>query len=106
TGEMLTNKNIVSLAQSAREHFEPVFGGLETLISYLPLAHSYEQAIELLFLCNGFKIGYYLGDVRQLADDLTHLKPTVMPCVPRLLNRMYDNIQATIRQLSPFKRYL
>ncbi|CAF1306105.1 unnamed protein product [Adineta steineri] len=105
-GAMLTNKNIVSLAQSAREHFEPVFGGLETLISYLPLAHSYEQAIELLFLCNGFKIGYYLGDVRQLADDLTHLKPTVMPCVPRLLNRMYDNIQATIRQLSPFKRYL
>ncbi|CAF3581782.1 unnamed protein product [Adineta steineri] len=105
-GAMLTNKNIVSLAQSAREHFEPVFGGLETLISYLPLAHSYEQTIELLFLCNGFKIGYYLGDVRQLADDLAYLKPTVMPCVPRLLNRMYDNIQATIRQLSPFKRYL
>ena len=36
----------------------------------------------------GFKIGYYLGDVRQLSDDLTHLKPTLMPCVPRLLNRM------------------
>ncbi len=77
---------------------------METLVSYLPLAHSYEQTIEVNFsemiwkelfyifklycLCNGFKIGYYMGDVRQLADDLTHLKPTLMPCVPRLLNRM------------------
>ncbi|UJR15018.1 hypothetical protein I4U23_001995 [Adineta vaga] len=105
-GAMLTNKNIVSLIQSATEFFQPVFGELETLISYLPLAHSYEQTIELYCLSNGFKIGYYMGDVRQLADDLAHLKPTLMPCVPRLLNRMYDNIQATIRQLSPLKRYL
>ncbi|CAF1223687.1 unnamed protein product [Rotaria sordida] len=105
-GAMLTNKNIVSLVQAATEFFKPVFTELETLISYLPLAHSYEQTIELFCLSNGFKIGYYLGDVRQLADDLTHLKPTLMPCVPRLLNRMYDNIQTTIRQLSPFKRYL
>lgn len=105
-GAMLTNKNIVSLVQAATEFFKPVFTDLELLISYLPLAHSYEQTIELYCLCNGFKIGYYLGDVRQLADDLAKLKPTLMPCVPRLLNRMYDNIQATIRQLSPFKRYL
>jgi len=105
-GAMLTNKNIVSLVQSATEFFQPVFSELETLISYLPLAHSYEQTIELYCLCNGFKIGYYMGDVRQLADDLASLKPTLMPCVPRLLNRMYDNIQATIRQLSPLKRYL
>lgn len=105
-GAMLTNKNIVCLVQAATEFFRPVFTDLETLISYLPLAHSYEQTIELYCLCNGFKIGYYLGDVRQLADDLSQLKPTLMPCVPRLLNRMYDNIQATIRQLSPLKRYL
>jgi len=32
-----------------------------------------------------------MGDVRQLSDDLAHLKPTLMPCVPRLLNRMVKN---------------
>lgn len=105
-GAMLTHKNIVSLVHSVTEFFRPVMTDLETLISYLPLAHSYEQTIELFCLCNGFKIGYYLGDVRQLADDLGSLKPTILPCVPRLLNRMYDNIQATIRQLSPLKRLL
>ncbi|UJR31657.1 hypothetical protein I4U23_019138 [Adineta vaga] len=105
-GAMLTQKNVVCLIQSAADFFRPIFTELETLISYLPLAHSYEQTIELYCLCQGFKIGYYLGDVRQLSDDLARLKPTLMPCVPRLLNRMHDNIQATIRQLSPFKRYL
>ncbi|CAF1508780.1 unnamed protein product [Adineta ricciae] len=105
-GAMLTHKNVVCLIQSASEFFRPIFTELETLISYLPLAHTYEQTIELYCLCQGFKIGYYLGDVRQLSDDLARLKPTLMPCVPRLLNRMYDNIQATIRQLSPLKRHL
>ncbi|CAM4768493.1 unnamed protein product [Rotaria magnacalcarata] len=105
-GAMLTHKNIVSLSQSANEFFKPVFNELEILISYLPLAHSYEQTIELYCLCSGFKIGYFLGDVRQLSDDLAHLKPTIMPCVPRLLNRMYDNIQATSRRLGPIKRCL
>ncbi|CAF1204257.1 unnamed protein product [Adineta ricciae] len=105
-GAMLTHKNVVCLIQSASEFFRPIFTELETLISYLPLAHTYEQTIELYCLCQGFKIGYYLGDVRQLSDDLARLKPTLMPCVPRLLNRMYDNIQTTIRQLSPLKRHL
>ncbi|CAF1207542.1 unnamed protein product [Rotaria magnacalcarata] len=105
-GAMLTHKNVVCLTQAATEVFSPVFTELETIISYLPLAHSYEQTIELYCLCNGFKIGYFSGDVRQLADDLAALKPTLMPCVPRLLNRMYDNIQATIRSLNSFKRFL
>lgn len=62
---MLTHKNIISLVQAATEFFVshgqqririeehvntfqgPVFTELETLISYLPLAHSYEQTIEV-----------------------------------------------------------
>ncbi|CAF0948529.1 unnamed protein product [Didymodactylos carnosus] len=105
-GAMLTQTNIISIIQSISEFFRLVFTEQETLISYLPLAHSYEQGIELFCLCSGHKIGYYLGDVRQLADDIKALKPTVMPCVPRLLNRMYDNIQTTIGRLGFFKRSL
>ncbi|CAF0810003.1 unnamed protein product [Didymodactylos carnosus] len=105
-GAMLTNKNIVGLVEAAAEFFRPIFTQQETVISYLPLAHSYEQSIELFCLCYGHKIGYYLGDVRQLADDLQALKPTLMPCVPRLLNRMYDNIQTTIGHLGVLKRSL
>ncbi|CAF4739374.1 unnamed protein product, partial [Rotaria sp. Silwood2] len=87
-GAMLTHKNIVSVVQTATELLRPILNESETLISYLPLAHAYEQVVELYCLCNGFKIGYYLGDISLLFDDMAHLKPTLMPSVPRLLNRM------------------
>ncbi|KAM7388991.1 hypothetical protein PAMP_022992 [Pampus punctatissimus] len=47
---------------------------------------------EGVMLVQGAKIGYFQGDIRLLSDDLTTLKPTVFPVVPRLLNRMYDKI--------------
>ncbi|CAF2743859.1 unnamed protein product [Rotaria sp. Silwood2] len=105
-GAMLTHKNIVSVVQTATELLRPILNESETLISYLPLAHAYEQVVELYCLCNGFKIGYYLGDISLLSDDMAHLKPTLMPSVPRLLNRMYDTIQATIRQLQSSQQHL
>uniref|UniRef100_A0A8C7GKI9 Long-chain-fatty-acid--CoA ligase n=1 Tax=Oncorhynchus kisutch TaxID=8019 RepID=A0A8C7GKI9_ONCKI len=37
-------------------------------------------------------IGFFQGDIRLLMDDLTTLRPTVFPVVPRLLNRMFDKI--------------
>ncbi|CAF1078128.1 unnamed protein product [Rotaria sp. Silwood1] len=105
-GAMCRHKNIISVIQTATELLKPILTELETLISYLPLAHAYEQVVELYCLCNGFKIGYYLGDISLLSDDMAHLKPTFMPSVPRVLNRMHDTIQATIRQLQASQQSL
>lgn len=44
----------------------------------------------------GGAVGFYSGDIRRLADDLQTLKPTMMPAVPRLLNRLYDKAQSEI----------
>lgn len=44
----------------------------------------------------GGAVGFYSGDIRRLGDDLSALKPTMMPAVPRLLNRLYDKAQTEI----------
>lgn len=44
----------------------------------------------------GGAVGFYSGDIRRLGDDLSALKPTMMPAVPRLLNRLYDKAQSEI----------
>lgn len=44
----------------------------------------------------GGAVGFYSGEIRRLADDLLALKPTMMPAVPRLLNRLYDKAQSEI----------
>lgn len=38
----------------------------------------------------GARIGFFSGDVRNLPDDLKVLKPTIIPCVPRICNRIYN----------------
>lgn len=50
-------------------------------------------------------MGFYSGDIKELTNDLKALRPTVMPAVPRLLNRVYDKIHADISR-SSFKRML
>ena len=42
----------------------------------------------------------------KLAEDLQVLKPTVMICVPRLLTRFYDSIQAKLNTLTGMKKRL
>ena len=41
---------------------------------------------------NGGQIGFYQGDVKLLIEDIAELKPTLLPTVPRLLNRIYDKV--------------
>jgi len=40
----------------------------------------------------GGSVGFYSGDIKRLSEDMKALRPTVIPAVPRLLNRMYDKV--------------
>jgi long-chain acyl-CoA synthetase len=75
------------------------------MISFLPLAHMLERACENSVFYVGGAVGYYSGDIKELNSDLKALKPTIMPAVPRLLNRVYDKIQNEISS-SAIKRML
>lgn len=66
------------------------------MISFLPLAHMLERCCENGMYYSGAAVGFYSGDIHDLTNDLKALKPTIMPAVPRLLNRVYDKIQAEI----------
>lgn len=44
----------------------------------------------------GSAVGFYLGDIRRLSDDMKALRPTVTPAVPRLLNRIYDKVNSEV----------
>lgn len=75
------------------------------MISFLPLAHMFERCCENGMYYVGGCVGFYSGDIKELNNDLKMLKPTVMPAVPRLLNRVYDKIQNEIAA-SSIKRAL
>ncbi|KAG9152215.1 hypothetical protein Leryth_016390 [Lithospermum erythrorhizon] len=66
-------------------------------ISYLPLAHIYERANQILSAYNGTAIGFYQGDTMKLMDDLAALRPTIFCSVPRLFNKIYAGITNAVQ---------
>ncbi|CAA7024703.1 unnamed protein product [Microthlaspi erraticum] len=103
-GVMLTHGNLIAnVAGSATDNdFLPD----DIYISYLPLAHIYERANQIMGVYGVAAIGFYQGDHLKLIDDLAVLRPTVFCSVPRLYNRIYDGITNAVKASGPVKRRL
>ncbi|XP_018566336.1 long-chain-fatty-acid--CoA ligase 5 isoform X2 [Anoplophora glabripennis] len=96
-GVMLTHENIVASTSAVILQFgDHKLKSTDVMISFLPLAHMLERCCENAMYSVGGGVGFYLGEIRRLSDDMKALKPTVTPAVPRLLNRIYDKVQAEI----------
>jgi long-chain acyl-CoA synthetase len=65
-------------------------------LSFLPLAHIYERIVEEALIYAGASIGFWRGNILTIRDDLTLLRPTILPGVPRLWNRFADVIKARL----------
>lgn len=56
------------------------------------MAHIFERVLFMTYITFNMKIGISCGNILKLKEDLAILKPTVFVSVPRLYNKMYDNI--------------
>lgn len=102
---MLDHGNYIA-ASAAAFQGQPGIDETCRIISYLPLAHSLEQAIFTLAINIGIQIGFYSGDPSKLLDDLQVLKPHIFPSVPRLYSRIYDKVMAGVREKSNVQQWL
>ncbi|KAH9689254.1 Long chain acyl-CoA synthetase 7 (peroxisomal) [Citrus sinensis] len=94
-GAVLTHGNLISNVAgfSLMVQFYPS----DIYMSYLPLAHIYERANQIVSVYYGVAVGFYQGDNLKLMDDLAVLKPTIFPSVPRLYNRIYAGITNAVK---------
>lgn len=105
-GVMLTHENIVADFSGIQHHLTDYrLCASDTLISYLPLGHMFERVCEWGVLASGGRVGYFSGDIKKLSDDMKLIKPTMFPCVPRVLNKIYGRIMETASK-SPIKSWL
>ncbi|KAG0020171.1 hypothetical protein BGZ82_011680 [Podila clonocystis] len=91
-GAILTHVNMTAVLASA-DVTMPMSPD-DTVISFLPLPHVFGRVMEHFMFATGARIGYSTGDQLLLLEDIAHLKPTVFPAVPRLLNRVYAKVHA------------
>ena len=75
------------------EGIRAVEGG-DVVYLYLPLAHSYALLIQLLTIDLGSTIAYWTGDTKQIVPELVEVKPTQLPSVPRIFEKIYTLVTA------------
>ncbi|XP_047310054.1 long chain acyl-CoA synthetase 6, peroxisomal-like isoform X2 [Impatiens glandulifera] len=103
-GVVLSHGNLI--ANIAGTTFNVKFYPSDVYISYLPLAHIYERANQLLLVYYGASVGFYQGDNLKLMDDMAVLRPTIFSSVPRLYNRIYAGIINAVKSSGGLKERL
>ena len=86
-GCVLTHGNyrsVLSMCESL-----DVITGEERTYLFLPLAHSFALLIQLLSYDVGGSIAYFGGDAKQIVPELRETKPTYLPSVPRIFEKIY-----------------
>mmetsp|Transcript_18262 Transcript_18262/g.51152 ORF Transcript_18262/g.51152 Transcript_18262/m.51152 type:complete len:544 (-) Transcript_18262:303-1934(-) len=100
-GVMMKHSNVLAEIAAAKAYMDKVchytVGPGDSFLSYLPLAHIFDRAIEEFFLECGGSIGYYRGDVKLVVEDITALKPTLFCGVPRVFDRIYTGVMAKMK---------
>ncbi|KAK4787555.1 hypothetical protein SAY86_011388 [Trapa natans] len=108
-GVLISNESIVTFIAGVNKLLESVNEELhhkDVYMSYLPLAHIFDRAIEECFIFHGASIGFWRGDVKLLIDDIGELKPTIFCAVPRVLERVYSGLTQKIAAGGFFKNKL
>lgn len=89
-GVMLSHNNIVANIFSSIERL-PVGKG-DVALSFLPLSHIFERMINYMYFSVGISVHY--GELDKIPDYLKDVRPMVFTAVPRLLEKVFDKVQA------------
>ncbi len=101
-GVMLSHYNIASNVISSMDAFN-FCNSDECTLSFLPLNHIFERTVLYIYLCKGVAV-YFAEGMETIGNDLKEVKPVVFTTVPRLLEKVYEKIDAKGSQLDGFKR--
>ncbi len=102
-GVMLMHSNLVS--NFIEQSFIHSLGPEAKFLSFLPLSHIYERTLTYHFQYKGVSI-YYAENVGKILDNLKEIKPEVIAIVPRLLERIFDKIISTGKELRGLKKII
>jgi long-chain acyl-CoA synthetase len=56
---------------------------------FLPLAHSFALLVQLMSFDLGGSLAYFGGDTKQIVPELQEVKPTYLPSVPRIFEKIF-----------------
>jgi long-chain acyl-CoA synthetase len=73
---------------------EDILGSGDLVYLFLPLAHSFALLIQLGAFELGSTLAYWSRDPKLIIDDVAQVKPTYLPSVPRIFEKIYTRATA------------
>ncbi len=89
-GVMLSHTNMLANAEDAAAVLP--LSEEDLLLSFLPLSHGFERTGGLYTSLRAGGTIAYGGGIASLTDDLAAVRPTILCCVPRVLERVYQHM--------------
>lgn len=103
-GCLLSHRNYYAMA-SVADSMERFYRPDDLMLLYLPLAHNFGR----LMLLGGAYVGYtiaLLPDPLRVAEALLRVRPTVLPSVPRVFEKIHTAVQARFAEATGVRRRL
>ena len=99
-GCMLTHKNLTTAAIRVRTHME---GTTDTVLLFLPMAHSFARICHQSAAFHGATLAL-CADVAHVPEALKRTRPTILPAVPRVYEKVHANAVGEIERAGGAKR--
>jgi long-chain acyl-CoA synthetase len=98
-GCMLSHKNLVTAALRVKTHLE---GQSDTVLLFLPLAHSFARIVHQSAAFHGATLAL-VSDATRVPEALARTRPTILPAVPRVYEKILANTRGEIDRASGAK---
>ena len=93
-------------AMLAMVHEANVLGDEELTYLFLPLAHSFALLIQLGSFDLGATLAYWERDPLKIIPNLTEVKPTYFPSVPRIFEKIYTAATGNVEKEGGLKKVI
>jgi long-chain acyl-CoA synthetase len=103
-GCMIRHRNYYSMT-SVVDEMEDHYKSDDSMLLYLPLAHNFGRLMLLSGAYVGFPIAF-LADPLRVADAMLQVRPSVLPSVPRVYEKVYAAVQGRFDEATGVKRRL
>jgi long-chain acyl-CoA synthetase len=101
---MILNRNYYEMAATI-DRVENFFLPTDVLLLYLPLAHNFGRFMHLLGAYMGYTVAF-CPDPRRIGEVLPQVRPTLLPTVPRVLEKVHTAVSASFAEATGIRRRL
>ena len=105
-GVMLSHHNFISNVNQLYSVDPELFKEEHTLLSFLPLSHSFERTVGYYSALNAGKTVAFAEDFSKILQNFQEVRPTMIVSVPRLYEKIHAGIVSKVSEAPPLKRLL